>query len=439
VRRAKQLLLSSLVVGGVAVGLLVAGAVGGSLRPQPTNPPTPDVARSATLAGTLAGTIAAAQKQLAATPGDARTWAALAIDYVAQAKATVDPSYYPKAEGAVAKSLALDSRTNDAGYAALAALRNAEHDFRAALVAARKGLAINGYSSTLYGALADAYTQLGRYADAARAVDRMNRLLPGVPAFARASYVFELRGDTADARQALDRALQDATNSGDVAFARTYLGELELNYGGDPRAALAQFQAGLLADPGDHGLRAGQAKALAALGRTTQAIAAYASLVSAAPQPQYVLEYGELLESQHDPGAARQYELFRIEEQLFRANHVVLDAEPTLFEADHGSPAKALQYAEAGWRTRPFLEMADAYAWALYANNRDAEALRWSDRALATGWTNALFHFHRGMIERSLQRPAAARADLQEALSLNPHFSALHVSQARAALVTLRS
>jgi Flp pilus assembly protein TadD len=82
--------------------------------------------------------------------------------------------------------------------------------------------------------------------------------------------------------------------------------------------------------------------------------------------------------------------------------------------------------------------MADAYAWALYTNKRYAEALRWSDRALATGWTNALFRFHRGMIEKSLSRRAAARADLQAALTLNPHFSPLKVPRARAALVGLR-
>ncbi len=61
-------------------------------------------------------------------------------------------------------------------------------------------------------------------------------------------------------------------------------------------------------------------------------------MVSAVPQPQYVLELGELEQSQHNPDAARQYALFRTEEQLFTANGVTLDTEPTLFEADHGAP-----------------------------------------------------------------------------------------------------
>ncbi|MCU1602943.1 MAG: hypothetical protein JWO22_3652 [Frankiales bacterium] len=435
-RRTTQLLVSGSLVASIAVGLFAAGSLGGSPSGARDNGPNPAAAGRPT---TLAGSITAAQRQLKATPMDARLWASLAIAYVSQAKATVDPSYYPKAEGAVAKSLALDTTTNDAGYAALAALKNAEHEFPAALAAARKGLGINAYSSTLYGALGDAYTQLGRYTDAARAIDRMNTLLPGVPAFTRASYVFELRGDVTRSRAALERALQDATNPGDTAFARTYLGELALNYGGDAKGALAQFQAGMRAAPTDYGLRAGECKALAALGRTKPALACYSALVSAVPQPQYVLEYAELLQSQHDPAATRQLALFRTLEDLFRANHVVLDTEPTLFEADHGSPAKALAYAVAGWKSRPFLEMADAYAWALYANHRYAEALIWSDKALATGWTNALFHFHRGMIEAALQKRAAARSDLTRALALNPRFNPLQAPAARTALAQLAS
>ena len=432
-RRARRLLLSGALVGGTAVALLVTGALAGS-SPEARDSRTSQARPAAT---GLLGAIAAAQTQLQADPHDARTWASLAIDYVAQAKASVDPTYYAKAEGAAARSLALDSRTNDIGYAALAAIKNAEHDFRAALAAARRGLAINPCSSTLFGALGDAETQLGQYDAAAKAIDRMNTLLPGVPAFTRASYVFELRGDVPRARQALQRALQDASSPSDIAFARTYLGELDLNDGGDAQAALREFQAGLATDPTDYGLRAGEAKALADLGRTTDALAAYASLVAAVPQPQYVLEYADLLASRHDADAARQYALFRTEEALFRANHVVLDTEPTLFEADHGSPAKALAYAKAGWQSRPFLEMADAYAWALYANKQYAAALTWSEKALATGWGNALFHFHRGMIEKQLGNAAAARTDIRRALALNPHFNTLQVPQARSALEEL--
>ncbi|MDP9183077.1 MAG: tetratricopeptide repeat protein, partial [Actinomycetota bacterium] len=309
--------------------------------------------------------------------------------------------------------------------------------------AAQHGLAVNDYSATLYGALADALVQLGRYDESSAAVERLNRLRPGVPAFTRASYDRELHGDIAGARMALEQALRLAVNPADQAFVQTYLGELALNYqgayGGSPSTALGHFDAGLRLAPRDPGLRGGRARALFALGRTSEALAEYKELVSAVAQPQYVLEYAELLDREgRDADARDQYALFRTEEQLFRTSGVQLDVEATLFEADHGSPADALVAARQGWSSRPFLEMVDAYAWALYRNHRYAEALRFSDRALVTGWPNALVRFHRGMIEKAMGRDAAAQHDLQTALRINPRFHPLHAPEATAALAQLR-
>jgi len=127
----------------------------------------------------LTKTIMLAQQMLVSRPQDYATWAALGLGYVQQAKATVDPSYYGKAEGAVARSLALNTSVNFSGWGARAALKAAEHDFRGARAAALRGISIDGYDSELYGALADADTQLGAYDQAATAVQRMNQLQPG--------------------------------------------------------------------------------------------------------------------------------------------------------------------------------------------------------------------------------------------------------------------
>ena len=431
-RRFRTLLLAGATVVAVAAGFLVVGAFSGS--PTPTESPS---AAPVSVQDPLTKAIEKAQKQLANNPGDAKGWAGLGIAYVSQAKLTGDPSYYAKAQGAVAKSLALDTKTNYMGYAGLAALKNAVHDFRGAEAAARRGIAIDGYNSTLYGALGDALTQLGKYDAAAAAIDRMNQLLPGVPAFTRASYVFELRGDVKDAKAALERALQDATTPSDQAFAQYYLGELALHYGGGAAAALQHYQAGLTATPHDAVLLAGRAKAEAALGQTATAITDYRASVDARPIPQSVVELAELLESVHDPSAKDQYDLFRIQEKLYNAAGVALDTEATLFEADHGSPAVALRDAVLGWRTRPFVEMADAYSWALYANHRYAEALGWSQKAFVSGWKTAPALYHRGMIEKALGSRKAAKADLTEALRLDPHFNVLGAPRARAALASL--
>lgn len=429
-RRLRTAVATGATVVGLSVALLATGAVGGSPAPEPTAPVV-QASGDATLTS-----LARAQQHLRLNPKDAGGWAKLGVLYVGQARVTGDPTWYTKAEGAVRQSLHLNRATNFLGFAGEAILDNARHKFRDAEAAARKGIAINGYNSTLYGALADSLTQLGRYDEAAAAVDRMNQLLPGVPAFSRASYVFELRGDVKGARAALNRAASDATSPSDRAFTQFYLGELDIRYGGGAQNALLRYQAGLDIAPRDAILLAGRAKAEAELGQTALALADYRQAVAARPEPTTVLEYAELLDSLHDPAAAAEYDLLRVQLKLYASSGVALDTEQTLFEADHGTPAAALAAAVAGWRTRPFVEMADAYAWALHAGHRDREALVWSQRAFVSGWQTAPALYHRGMIRLALGDVRAGRADLTKALALDPHFSPLAAPKARAALAS---
>jgi len=174
--------------------------------------------------------------QLKITPNNAAGWATLGLDYVQEAKNTVNPLYYPRAEGALARSLQIQPAGNAAALAGTAALRAAQHRFADSLALAKQAQAIDPQNSTIYGTLADAYTQLGRYDDARDAVQQMLNLHPGTPAYTRAEYVYELAGQVDQARQLLNQALAEATTSSDVAFCRFYLAELAFN-NGDPREA----------------------------------------------------------------------------------------------------------------------------------------------------------------------------------------------------------
>jgi tetratricopeptide (TPR) repeat protein len=420
----------------VAAVVLAALALVSALRSHST-PAAPAGASAGPAAGPtdpLSRQVQALQQHLRAQPDDYVGWGTLGIDYVQQAKDTVDPAYYPKAEGVLQRSLQINTADNFIAMAGMSDLRAAQHNFPEALTWAQRANRIDPYNSTVYGALADAYTQLGRYDDAARAVQRMVDLQPGTPSLTRAEYVFELRGDVDQARAAMQRALDDATSPAEQAFTHYYLGELALA-NGDPAGALAEQDAGLRADPGYPDLLEGRAKAEAALGRQQAAVRDFATVVARVPQPQYVIEAGEYLESLGRTAQAQQdYGLFAAEMRLFTSNGVQLDVDPTLYYADHGDPALALRYGAAGIKARPFLEMDDAYAWALHVNHRDAEALTWADRAMATGMRNALFAYHRGIIEKALGQRAAARSDLSRALALNPAFNPLQAPLARAAL-----
>lgn len=430
----------------VAAGmLLVAAGIGvavraGSFPPRSAAaPPAPSVSSptAGSIQGGLDDQIAGLQAHLKDSPNDADGWGTLGLAYVQEGKNTVNPMYYPKAEAALQRSLSLTSSGNYVGLAGLAALRTAEHRFAEALSLAQQANAINPSNATIYGTLADAYTQLGRYDQAAAAVQHMLDLRPGTPAFTRAEYVYELRGQIPQAREAMAQALGAASTPADQAFCHYYLAELAFT-GGDPAGALAEINLGLAADPRYPDLLEGKAKAEAALGQVDAAVADYAQVVATVPQPQYVIEAGEYLQSLGRTDQARQdYQLFDAENALFHANGVQLDTDPTLFYADHGDPAKALQFGQAGITIRPFLEMDDAYGWALHANHRDAEALPWAQKATATGMRNALFCFHQAVIEAALGQTGAARADFTQALAINPHFNPLLAPVAQQSLQNL--
>ena len=443
VTRRTKMLMAGLGLGAV---LVAAGAFGIAANPRSLDISTAatglvvaeDVARATNPNGqSLDELITSLQTRLESTPGDDVGWATLGIAYVQQAKATVNPDFYPRADGALATSLDVNGDDNFLAYAGLSALASARHDFTAAKTFAEQGLAINGYSSILFGALSDAELQLGNYDAAFAAVDTMIDLSPDTTSLSRSSYMWELRGDIAQATALMQRAYDVAPSPGDRAFTLFYLGELAFN-DGDPNAALGYYNQAQAESPNDPAALAGKAKAEAALGQIETALDHYAELVGRAPEPSYVLEYGELLESVgRTDEANQQYDVFLATQQLFAANGVEPDSVATLFDADHGDPVKALADAETGIQTRPFLAMYDAYAWALHVNGRDAEALEAIETAMDLGVRNALFLYHSGMIKLALGDDVGARADLGEALSINPWFSPLAAPIATDALARL--
>lgn len=425
---------ASLVTLGLAVAVFAVGALAGVEDGQGD---AGAASGQAVLVGARRGDLPGLQERLRQVPEDDGAWASLGLAYIDKAKATANPEYYPKAEGALQRSLALRNADNFVAAAGMAALANARHDFAAGREWARRGLDINPSSATLHGTLADAETQLGHYPEAFEATQRMVDISPDAASLARVSYTWELRGDLEQARALMGRALDNALTPTQQAFARYHLGDLAL-VAGDPAGALAHYEAGLRTEPSYAPLLEGRARAKAAVGRSEDALADLADAVSRMPEPAYVLLYGELLESLGRTAEAdQQYELFRAEQRLFEANGVVVDVEAALFEADHGDPQRAVAVAEWGLRSRPFMDMQDAYGWALHRAGRHEEALAAVTRARALGTKNPLFEFHAGMIQRSLGDVGAARTHLSAALAMNPAFHPLHSATAVAALAEM--
>ncbi|WP_374404499.1 hypothetical protein [Streptomyces sp. 35G-GA-8] len=401
-------------------------------------------------------------------PEDGQAWAVLGSAYVERGVAAADPAYYPMADRALQRSLAVtrggsgEAPAKDTGsggdgggaedakpgkgavtgtpeaLVGLASLANARHDFVAAKRWGESVRAQRPEAWTSYPVLIDAYTGLGDYKEAGRALEKLRELHSGAPVLIRAAEVYRDRGWREDALAKATEAAAHAGSPAERAKALDTLGELAWERG-EPTEALGHHEAALAAVRGRAQSLAGRARALASLGRTEEATRDYQSALAKLPRPEYALELGELYDSLGlDGDAQTQYETLRERAERARGNGVNEELVLGRFEADHGDAQAAVSRLRAEWaRSHRSMEVADALGWALYRAGQSREALVYATKATEPGRRSALFSYHRGEIERSLEMYGPARRRIEEALRTDPHFSPLLAPKAREALEAL--
>ncbi|WP_371652962.1 MULTISPECIES: tetratricopeptide repeat protein [unclassified Streptomyces] len=433
--------VAALLTAGVLVVLPQTRIGGGHDAPPPAPGP---VARALTAVGAGAPAAAADLTALIADrrawvrthPSDDASWAVLGSAYLGRGLRAADSSYYPRAEWALRRSLAVRpaARGNADAQIGLAALANARHDYGAARTLAEEVRRREPKRWTVYPVLIDAYGGLGDLKGASKSVEQLLDLRGGSVALAASGAVYRERGWREDAAVTLTEAAAYATTPVQKADCLRQLGDLAWDRG-EPAEALAQHSAALRTDPGGHAALAGKARAELALGRTGAARHDYAAAVARQPRPEYLLELGELYESLGLGADARaQYARLRAR-AASDDGHGVSDALVLgRFEADHGAPESAVERLRAEWRRAPSAAVADALGWALYRAGESEEGLAFAKKAAEKGGRSALFSYHRGVLERELGQSGPARRDLEEALRTNPSFSPLLAPKAREGL-----
>jgi len=415
-------------VAAIAVGLTLAvsGGFAWDDTSSQSGPPVPaggiDPAALAT-ANDLDATVAALQARLRDQPSDARSWATLGLAYVEQARISGDPSLYPRAAGALDRSLTEQPEDNALALAGQAALASARHQFDTALRRSEQALTINPYELGALAVRVDALTELGRYRTARTALAQADRRRPSVQIFARYSYAYELRGRSDEAVRLLERAVTGSSAPADRAYLLSLLADLHRKAGrlAESGRALAQARQ---ADPESLAASASGARLAVARGDLGEAARRWRELVARAPLPEYVLALGEHYVATDRPAQARQqFDVLEATAQLARGNGVDTTLETANYEADHGEAAVALESARAAWREAPSIWAADALAWALHQTGRDQPALRRAREATRLGTPDPQLWIHRGAIEASLGRDAPAAAHLRRGLAADPGLS----------------
>ncbi|MGH8935487.1 MAG: tetratricopeptide repeat protein [Acidimicrobiia bacterium] len=408
--RARSLtLLAVAAVIGVAVGRFLAFDA----------PPVASVAP----ARTPEAMIAALEEAVAGNPDDLRSLQALGLAYLRRAAQIGDPSFFSLAEEALDRADRLaptDSRT----LLARGALALARHEFAPALRLATQAHQADPFDAEALGVMVDAQVELGRYDDAARRLQQMLDLRPGLAALSRVSYLRELRGDLPGAMEAMHQARTAGAGSPfDVAVVEALLGDLSFSQG-DVDAAEGAYRRALELSPELVTAWVGRARLEAARGDAAGAIEELQDVTARFPQQDALILLGELLSSEgREDEAEAVYELVRVIARLQEEAGQVVDLEMALFEADHGRPEQAVNLARRAYAVRPTIYAADALAWSL-AQAGEAQAARsYLAEAKRLGTADALFHFHAAVIYEQVGDTNGGRRELGQAFETNPWFT----------------
>jgi tetratricopeptide (TPR) repeat protein len=339
------------------------------------------------------------QSAVTKSPDEEGLRASLAAAYLQRVRDTGDPSYYTRAEGV------LRNPKTPEGLATAGELALARHDFSGALKLGARAGAVGSFVRV------DALVELGRYPDAERELQKMIEAKPNLAAYARFSYLRELHGDLEGAALAMRLAVAAGGPAAENnAYVHALLGELERRRGHKARAR-REFGMALALVPRFPAAEAG-------LSRLDGKPERLRRIVDTLPLPEYVIALGELELAAGDTAAARKHlALVAAEQQLQREAGVDVDVELALFEADHGSPAKAVALAQRGWDAAPSVRAADALGWAL-TRNGDAEAgYRWAKRALKLGSVDPIWRAHAGLSALAAGHRKEGRRHLRSALA----------------------
>jgi len=371
--------------------------------------------------------VANAMKAIAAKPKDCTGYNQLAIALSRRARETSDPTFYAAAEKALEKSFELSPGNLEAEKIQVW-LALGRHEFPDALRAAKALQEKTPNDVLVYGFLVDANAELGNYAEAEKAAQRMLDLHPGnLPALTRAAYLRELFGDIDGAFELMDMAYQ-ATAVGeteDRAWIVTQMAHLRLATG-DTQAAEELVKQALSLFPGYHYALSNLARIRQMQGRRAESVSLLQQLYAAAPHAENLYLLAEGLEKAgriHEAQSAfAEFETKSLKETVKKDNS---SRELVFYYADHANePVKALQIAQQELAWRHDVYTLDAYAWALHVNHRDQEARKQIETALAVGIRDLKLFQHAAAIEADLGDQPSSERYKKEIVQLNryePH------------------
>ena len=366
----------------------------------------------------------------------------LATLYMGRARATGGFADYQRAERLARWSLALRTEHNGQTFGLLASALLARHEFKQALAVAQRADSLDPGVPAHVALLGEIELEMGDYAAANAHFSSLRLDSDQFTIAARVARWRELTGHADAARRLLHAAVLKVGNRDDlpreqVAWFHYRLGELEFRTG-HLDSAEASYRRGLAIFPADYRILGGLSRLAAARGEWERAVEYGNQAIAIQLDPATLGTISEAYSAMGDSAQSAQYARAMTASALKQPGPI--HRAWGLFLLDHGTKSdvsRVLAKTRIEMRSRRDVYGYDLLAWALHRQGREREAREAMQRALGQQTEDAQLFYHAGMIERGLGNMAQARIYLDQALTLNPRFSATQASIARAALDSL--
>jgi len=367
--------------------------------------------------------IAAAERQIQAYPKKVQAYNDLAIAYLRRTRETSDAVYLEHAEQALKQGAALDPKDFQLQKTQISLLL-AQHQYS---MAKEKATPLNRRTPDdvmTYGYLAEADLALGNYAEAEQSVQWMLNMLPNnVPGLLLGAKLRAVLGDPDGAVEFLNLAYTETspTEVEELAWIANQIASVQIASGKDDAAEQILDRAEQLF-PHYPYTTENLARVRLAQHRAPDAVALLLKAKQAGANPHLLYE---LAAAQSAAGEAVDSRATYADFQRLasKREHTADNADCDLILFYSGDPAtapNALILAQHAIEARHDVWTRDAYALALYANGKFAEADATIQKAIAVGVQSAQIFNHAGHIALKVNHQAEAAKDFELSMRVAP-------------------
>ena len=330
--------------------------------------------------------------QLRRHPDDIKAKLQLAMAYVQESRVTGNHAYYDEAAFKLVSQVLEKEPKNYDALCVKTTILLSQHHFADALTAATEFSKRYPDAAFGYGLLTDANLELGNYADAIAACDKMNALRPDLRSYSRAAYLREIHGDYAGAKDAMSLAVKAGVPALEqTEWCRVQLGHLYEKTNDLAKAEELYRESLALRPDYAYGL-AGLGRLALKKGNYTEGVALFEKAASQTSDFDFQDKIIDCLEK-IDPAKAKEaaqklvaeLQKHATDDKAAAEKGHYADKELAYIYLKMGDTKLALEHATREWMRRPEnIEANECLAWVYFKNNDFAQAKMYIERAAKT-------------------------------------------------------